>query len=136
MVKKYLPFHQFKKINESIVSEMMVVEDTCITFDLPSVNDMVASSVNGYYHDSNCEIYFYLPKYGEEPIIVLFEVSFSFDERFDPGDYYQPPDYEILNENLDIYIQDIVMENYDTKIDLSSGEVKELEYFIENLLTD
>jgi len=136
MIKKHLPFHQFKKIDESIISEMMEAEGTCITFDLPSVEDMVASAEDGYYHDSDCEIYFYLPKYGDEPIVVLFEVSFSFDERYDPGDYYQPPDYEIFNENVAIYLQDIIIENYDAEIDLNSDEVKKLENFIEKMLTD
>jgi hypothetical protein len=136
MIKNYIPFHQFKKIDESIISEMMEAEGTCITFDLPSVEDMVASAEDGYYHDSDCEIYFYLPKYGDEPIVVVFEISFSFDERYDPGDYYQPPDYEIFNENVDIYLQDIIIENYDAEIDLNSDEVKKLENFIEKMLTD
>lgn len=136
MIKKYIPFHQFKKIDEFIISEMMETEGTCITFNLPSVEDMVASAEDGYYHDSNCEIYFYLPKYGDEPIVVFFEISFSFDERHDPGDYYQPPDYEIFNENVDIYLQDIMIENYDSEIDLNSNEVKKLENFIGKVLTD
>jgi len=123
MIKNYIPFHQFKKIDESIISEMMEAEGTCITFDLPSVEDMVASAEDGYYHDSDCEIYFYLPKYGDEPIVVVFEISFSFD-------------YEIFNENVDIYLQDIIIENYDAEIDLNSDEVKKLENFIEKMLTD
>ena len=34
------------------------------------------------------------------------------------------------------YIQDIIIENHDVEIDLSSDEVKKLETFIENVLTD
>jgi hypothetical protein len=136
MIKKHLPFHQFKKIDESVISGMMETEGTCISFDLPSINDMISSAEDGYYHDSDCEVHFYLSKYKEEPITVFFELSFSFDERHDPGDYFQPPDYEVINENLDIWIEDIVMENYDLEIDLKSDEIKKLENFIENLLTD
>ncbi len=136
MIKKHLPFHQFKKIDESIISEMMEVEGTCITFDLPSVEDMVASAEDGYYHDSNCEIYFYLPKYGDEPIVVFFEISFSFDETYHPGDYFQPPEWDRYNENLDVWVENIILENYDVDINLKSDEVKKLENFIVDLLTD
>jgi len=136
MIKKYLPFHQFKKIDESVISEMLETDGTCISFDVPCLSEMISYAEDGYYTNDSCEIYFYLPKYGDEPITVFFEVSLSFDEKYDPGDYYQPPDYEILNENLDIYIEDIIMEDYDVEIDLSSDEVKKLENFIEKMLTD
>ena len=136
MIKKYLPFHQFKTIDESIVSEMIETEGNCITFDLPSVDDMVNYAEDGYYHDSNCEVYFYLPKYGDEPIIAVFEISFSFDERYDTGDYFNPPDHEVFNKNLEVCMTDIIMENYNLEINLSSDEIKKLEIFIEDLLTD
>ena len=136
MIKKHLPFHQFKKIDESVISEMMETEGTCISFDLPSLEEMVSSAEDGYYHDSNCEVHFYLSKYKEEPITVFFEISFSFDDIAFPGDYFHPPEYEVTNENIDIWIEDIMMENYDLEINLKSDEIKKLENFIADLLTD
>lgn len=133
MIKKYIPFHQFKKIDESIISK--ILQAHTVVFE-QEYQDMLDSAEEGYYHEDGCEISFYLTDYNNELVTVIFEASLSFDERHDPGDYYQPPDYEILNENLGIYVQDIIMENYDIEIDLSSGEVKKLETFIEKVLTD
>ena len=55
MIKKYLPFHQFKKIDESIIPEMMEAEGTCISFDLLSLEEMISNAEEGdnhnYYYD-------------------------------------------------------------------------------------
>jgi len=135
MIKKYLPFHQFKKFDESIITE--ILDSNNISAELNfSYEDMIDSAEEGYYNNDDCEISFYLPEYNNELLTVIFEVSLSFDESFDPGDYYQPPEYNIHNENLDIYIQDIIMENYDVEIDLKSDEIKKLENYLEGLLTD
>jgi len=138
MIKNYIPFHQFKKIDESIVLEILDSDSVSIVLDefLMSIDDMIESSEDGYYHNNECEIHFHLPKYNNELVTVFFEAFLSFYEKYDPGDYYQPPDCEILNENLDIYVKDIIMENYDVEVDLNSNEIKKLETFIENLLTD
>ena len=135
MIKKYIPFHQFKKIDESIIDEIMVTNGVSVLFE-QHYQEMVDSAEDGYYHNDSCEISFWIPKYNNELITVIFEVSLSFDERYDPGDYYQPPDYEMFNENVDIYIQDIIVENYDVEVDLNSDKVKKLENFIEKMLTD
>ena len=135
MIKKYIPFHQFKKFDESIISEILDSNDISADLNL-SYQDMIDSAEEGYYSNDECEISFYLSDYNNELLTVIFEVSFSFDERYDPGDYYQPPEYDILNENLDIYIQDIIMENYDIDIDFKSDEIKKLENYLEGLLTD
>lgn len=135
MIKKYIPFHQFKKIDESIIDDMLESTDLSVVWNTP-YREMVEDAEDGYYHNDSCEIRFWIPKYKNELITVIFEISLTFDERYDPGDYYQPPDYEMFNENVDIYIQDIIMENYDVEIDLNSGEVKKLENFIEKVLTD
>lgn len=135
MIKKYIPFHQFKKIDESIIDDMLESTDLTVVWNTP-YREMVEDAEDGYYHNDSCEIRFWIPKYNNELITVIFEISLTFDERYDPGDYYQPPDYEMFNENMDIYIQDIIMKNYDVEIDLNSGEVKKLENFIEDVLTD
>lgn len=135
MIKKYIPFHQFKKIDESIIDVMLESTDLTVVWNTP-YREMVEDAEDGYYHNDSCEIRFWIPKYNNELITVIFEISLTFDERYDPGDYYQPPDYEMFNENMDIYIQDIIMKNYDVEIDLNSGEVKKLENFIEDVLTD
>lgn len=135
MIKKYIPFHQFKKIDESIIDDMLESTDLTVVWNTP-YREMVEDAEDGYYHNDSCEIRFWIPKYKNELITVIFEISLTFDERYDPGDYYQPPDYEMFNENMDIYIQDIIMKNYDVEIDLNSGEVKKLENFIEDVLTD
>ena len=120
MIKKYIPFHQFKKIDESIIDDMLESTDLSVVWNTP-YREMVEDAEDGYYHNDSCEISFWIPKYNNELITVIFEISLTFDERYDPGDYYQPPDYEMFNENVDIYIQDIIMENYDVEIDLNSG---------------
>ena len=120
MIKKYIPFHQFKKIDESIIDDMLESTDLSVVWNTP-YREMVEDAEDGYYHNDSCEIRFWIPKYKNELITVIFEISLTFDERYDPGDYYQPPDYEMFNENVDIYIQDIIMENYDVEIDLNSG---------------
>ncbi len=135
MIKKYIPFHQFKKIGESIIDDMLESSDLSVAWNTP-YQEMLEEAEDGYYHNDSCEISFWIPKYNNELITVIFEVSLSFDERYDPGDYYQPPEYDILNENLDIYVQDIIMGDYDVEINLSSNEVKKLETFIEKVLTD
>lgn len=135
MTKNYIPFHQFKKIDESIIDDMLESSDLNVAWNTP-YQEMLEEAEDGYYHNDSCEISFWIPKYNNELITVIFEVSLSFDERYDPGDYYQPPEYDILNENLDIYVQDIIMGNYDVEINLSSNEVKKLETFIEKVLTD
>ena len=140
MIKKHLPFHLFKKIDESIIPEMMEAEGTCITFDLPSLEEMISNAEEGenkhYYYDSNCEVHFYLSKYKEEPITVFFTVHLTFNETYDPGDYFQPPEHEVINEDLNIWVEDIMMENYNVDINLGSDEIKKLENFIAELLTD
>ena len=135
MIKKYIPFHQFKKIGESIIDDMLESSDLSVAWNTP-YQEMLEEAEDGYYHNDSCEISFWIPKYNNELITVIFEISLSFDERYDPGDYYQPPEYDILNENLDIYVQDIIMGDYDVEINLSSNEVKKLETFIEKVLTD
>ena len=135
MIKKYIPFHQFKKIGESIIDDMLESSDLSVAWNTP-YQEMLEEAEDGYYHNDSCEISFWIPKYNNELITVIFEISLSFDERYDPGDYYQPPEYDILNENLDIYVQDIIMGDYDFEINLSSNEVKKLETFIEKVLTD
>ncbi len=135
MIKNYIPFHQFKKIDESIIDDMLESSDLSVAWNTP-YQEMLEEAEDGYYHNDSCEISFWIPKYNNELITVIFEVSLSFDERYDPGDYYQPPEYDILNENLDIYVQDIIMGDYDVEINLSSNEVKKLETFIEKVLTD
>ncbi len=135
MIKKYIPFHQFKKIGESIIDDMLESSDLSVAWNTP-YQEMLEEAEDGYYHNDSCEISFWIPKYNNELITVIFEISLSFDERYDPGDYYQPPEYDVLNENLDIYVQDIIMGDYDFEIDLNSNEVKKLETFIEKVLTD
>lgn len=135
MIKKYIPFHQFKKIDVSIIDDMLESTDLSVVWNTP-YREMLEDAEDGYYHNDSCEISFWIPKYNNELITVIFEISLTFDERYDPGDYYQPPDYEMFNENMDIYIQDIIMENYDVEIDLNSDKVKKLENFIEKVLTD
>ena len=135
MIKKYIPFHQFKKIDVSIIDDMLESTDLSVVYNTP-YREMLEDAEDGYYHNDSCEISFWIPKYNNELITVIFEVLLSFDERYDPGDYYQPPDYEMFNENMDIYIQDIIMENYGVEIDLNSDKVKKLENFIEKVLTD
>ena len=136
MIKKYIPFHQFKKIDESIIDDMLESTDLSVVYNTP-YREMLEDAEDGYYHNDSCEISFWIPKYNNELITVIFEVSLSFDERYDPGDYYQPPDYEMFNENVDIYLQDILIEHYDVvEIDLNSDKVKKLENFIEKMLTD
>jgi hypothetical protein len=135
MIKKYIPFHQFKKIGESIIDDMLESSDLSVAWNTP-YQEMLEEAEDGYYHNDSCEISFWIPKYNNELITVIFEISLSFDERYDPGDYYQPPEYDVLNENLDIYVQDIIMGDYDFEINLSSNEVKKLETFIEKMLTD
>ncbi len=134
MVKKYLPFHQFRKIDESIIDEIMVTNGVSVLFE-QHYQEMVDSAEDGYYNDDCCEVSFYLPRYKNELVTVFFESTISFNESYTPGDNLQPPDYDIHNENLDIYVQDIIMENYDVEIDLLSDEVKKLEDFIVNVLT-
>lgn len=135
MIKKYIPFHQFKKIGESIIDDILESSDLSVAWNTP-YQEMLEEAEDGYYHNDSCEISFWIPKYNNELITVIFEISLSFDERYDPGDYYQPPEYDVLNENLDIYVQDIIMGDYDFEINLSSNEVKKLETFIEKMLTD
>jgi|TARA_R110000751_G_scaffold231944_1_gene333132 hypothetical protein len=135
MIKKYITRHQFKKIDESIITEILDSNDISAELNF-SYQDMVDSAEEGYYNNDDCEISFYLSDYNNELLTVIFEVSFSFDESFDPGDYYQPPEYSIHNESLDIYIQDIIMENHDIDIDFKSDEIKKLEIYLEGLLTD
>lgn len=134
MVKKYLPFHQFRKIDESIIDEIMVTNGVSALFE-PQYQEMVDSAEDGYYNDDCCEVSFYLPRYKNELVTVFFESTISFNESYTPGDNLQPPEYDIHNENLDIYVQDIIMGNYDVEIDLLSDEVKKLEDFIVNVLT-
>ena len=134
MIKKYIPFHQFKKIDESIIDEIMVTNGVSVLFE-QHYQEMVDSAEDGYYNDDCCEVSFYLPRYKNELVTVFFESTISFNESYTPGDNLQPPEYDIHNENLDIYVQDIIMENYDVEIDLLSDEVKKLEDFIVNVLT-
>ena len=135
MIKKYLPFHQFKKFDESIITE--ILDSNFISAEMNiSYDDMLDCAEEGHYYNDDCEISFYLSDYNNEVLTVIFEVSLSFSERYDPGDYYQPPEYDIYNENLDISIQEVIMENYDIEIDLLSDEVLKLENYLENLLTD
>jgi hypothetical protein len=135
MIKKYLTKHQFKKIDESIISKILDSNDISAELNF-SYQDMVDSAEEGYYHNEECEISFYLSEYNNESLTVIFEVLLSFDESFDPGDYYQPPEYNIHNESLDISIQDIIMDNYNIEIDFKSEEIKKLEIYLESLLTD
>jgi len=135
MVKKYLTKHQFKKIDESIISKILDSNDISAELNL-SYQDMLDYAEDGYYNNEDCEISFYLPEYNNQQLTVIFGVSLSFIETYDPGDHYQPPEYDIHSENLDIEIKEVLMDNYDIEIDFKSDEIKKLETYLVNLLTD
>tara|TARA_B100001287_G_C22651408_1_gene515376 strand:- start:774 stop:1187 length:414 start_codon:yes stop_codon:yes gene_type:complete len=136
MIKKKLHPHQFKKINEDIIFDLLNNETidfvNCISI---TRDEMVECSDDNYFNEDSLEAEFYIEKY-DSILSVCFDIEFSFDVISDPGDYHQPPEYDITNENITVNITSFCMEDYDLDIDLYSEDVEQLEIFIENFIMD
>ena len=138
MIKKKLQPHQFKKINEDIIFDLLNSETIECVNCIPITRDEMVDSAcldDNYFSDDSLEAEFYIEKY-DSILSVYFDVSFHFNIISDPGDYYQPPEHEIVNEDLTVEVTDFYMEDYDLDIDLCSDDVYKLESFIENFIMD
>ncbi len=136
MIKKKLQPHQFKKINEDIIFDLLNSETIDCVNCIPITRDeMVECSDDNYFNEDSLEAEFYIEKY-DSILSVCFDIDFSFNVISDPGDYYQPPEHDIVNEDITVNITSFYMEDYDLDIDLYSEDVHKLESFIENFIMD
>lgn len=136
MIKKKLQPHQFKKINEDIIFDLLNSETIGCVYCIPITRDeMVECSDDNYFNEDSLEAEFYIEKY-DSILSVCFDIDFSFNVISDPGDYYQPPEHDIVNEDITVNITSFYMEDYDLDIDLYSEDVHKLESFIENFIMD
>jgi len=92
------------------------------------------------YEDEECSTTYDFEsfwKVGDEMYQVWVEVYHRWVEHYDAGDYWTPPEYEIVHEDIDIYINQICTEDGDI-VDLHYDEMDklriELEDKIEGLL--
>lgn len=136
MIKKKLYPHQFKKINEDIIFDLLNSETIDCVNCIPITRDeMIDCADDNYFSEDSIEAEFYIEKY-DSILSVCFDIDFHFDVISDPGDYYQPPEYDIVNEDITVDISSFYMEGYDLDIDLYSEDVHKLESFIENFIMD
>ncbi len=136
MIKKKLQPHQFKKIDEDIIFDLLNSETIDCVNCIPITRDeMVECSDDNYFNEDSLEAEFYIEKY-DSILSVCFDIDFSFNVISDPGDYYQPPEHDIVNEDITVNITSFYMEDYDLDIDLYSEDVHKLESFIENFIMD
>ena len=92
------------------------------------------------YEDEECSTTYEFEsfwKVGDDEYQVWSEVYHRWVEDYDPGDYYTVPYYEIVHEDLDVYVVQICNEEGDV-IDTDSIEMKilvaQLESRIESTL--
>ena len=136
MIKKKLHPHRFKKINEDIIFDLLNSETIdCVNCIPITIDEMVECADDNYFNEDSIEAEFYIEKY-DSILSVCFDIDFSFNTISDPGDYYQPPEYDIVNEDITVNITSFCMEEYDLDIDLYSEDVHKLESFIENFIMD
>lgn len=128
----YLPKIIFKIIeNEDINLNMDNISFVDLSFNARYLNDDEPFSSETEW----VEIYL---KDLDETIIVTFEFSWSFDEKYDPGDYYTPPDYERYNEEIWVSVYDIDTVNYksDFKIpEMIKTHFRKLDVLIEDYIS-
>lgn len=70
---------------------------------------------------------------GDESYTLDVEIYHRWVESYDSGDYYTPPSYEIVHEDIDIDINEMYAEDGDV-LDVNTSEIKQLRFVLEKKL--
>jgi hypothetical protein len=70
---------------------------------------------------------------GDETYHVWVEVYHRWVEHYDAGDYWTPPEYEIVHEDIEVYVNQICTEDGEL-IDFDTREMKKLVNSLEGKL--
>jgi hypothetical protein len=70
---------------------------------------------------------------GDETYHVWVEVYHRWVEHYDTGDYWTPPEYEIVHEDIEVYVNQICTEDGEL-IDFDTREMKKLVNSLEGKL--
>ena len=112
MIKQYLQKIHFKNITDKDIN----LDEGNITFEDASFNPENFHEEDGYSTHFITEDYisFYL-KDLDDTITIIVDVSYTFDEEYDSGDYYTPPTTYTTDEVLEVFITRIEMENNESE---------------------
>lgn len=121
----------FGQVNEDLIdlSKAEVYEVSFCPSDFREDED-------GYHCDDD-----YVSLYFEDLGIYLtfnVEISYSFVEVYDPGDYWNPPYSDIVHEDLDVYTFDATIDDEEgNPIDFEHKNIyTKLNEFVENYIDE
>jgi hypothetical protein len=131
LVKTNIRKFIFGQINEDIINL-----DESKVYDVSFCPSTFREDEDGYYSDDE-----YMSLYFEDLGIYLtfsIEICYSYVERYDPGDYFNPPDYEIVHEDLEVVTFDATIEDEEgNAIDFEHENVyTKLNEFVENYIDE